>query len=98
MSPTTIKVLKPTGEGKRSETEIARRIDDLNGKTIGLLDDGKPNFDVFLARVEERLKERYQFAAVVRARKGAIAGAKGLELNEIERLAKCDAVINGMCD
>ncbi len=41
-------------------------IPDLNGKTIGLFWNGKPNGDVFLNRLAERLKAGFNGLTVVR--------------------------------
>jgi len=96
-----IEVLNPTATTMTVELEIAPRVDDLNGKVIGLLNNGKPNFAIFLSRVEELLYQRFEFAGIVHVDKGAAgsgAGA-GLPVGEIEKLAaKCDVVVNGMCD
>ena len=43
----------------------SRSIDSLAGKTIALMDAHKVNSDVFLARAEKLLKEKYGIAGVV---------------------------------
>jgi len=100
MKSKIIEVLNPTARPLSVETEIAPRIDDLNGKVIGLLDNGKPNFDIFLDRIEKLLCRRFKIAEIVRASKGGQVGAgAALPLDQMERLlTKCDAVVNGMGD
>ena len=100
MTTKLIEVLNPTATAVKVGLEIAQRINDLNGKVIGLLDNGKPNFDIFLARIEELLNQRFRFAEIVRAHKGAgISGGAPLADDQMEKFtAKCDVVINGMCD
>ena len=95
-----IKVLNPTARPLSVEFEIAPRVDDLNGKVIGLLDNGKPNFDILLDRIEKLLCKRFKIADVVRVGKGGQVGAgAALPLDQMERLVtKCDAVVNGMGD
>ena len=96
-----IEVLNPTARAVTVEQEIAPRVDDLNGKVIGLLNNGKPNFTIFLSRVEELLSQRFKFAEVVHVDK-AIAGsgvAAPLPADEMEKFAaKVEVVVNGMCD
>ncbi len=101
MATRLIEVLDPTAKTVSARLEIAPRVDDLNGKVIGLLDNGKANFDIFLARVEELLCQRFKFADIVRVNKkivGASLGA-GLPTDQIEKFAaKCEVAVNGMCD
>ena len=97
MAVKTIEVLNPTGRAARVDLAIAPRVNDLNGKTIGLIDNGKANFDIFLARVEELLSQKFRFADVLHAKKVMVS--MPLDKNEIEKLvADCDVVVNGMCD
>ncbi|MFC1867482.1 hypothetical protein ACFL0H_05045 [Thermodesulfobacteriota bacterium] len=100
MTTKLIEVLDPTAKAVGVGLEIAPRIDDLNGKVIGLLDNGKPNFDIFLARIEELLCQRFKFSDVVRVSKGGgMSGAARLSVEQMDNFAaKCDAVVNGMCD
>ena len=99
MAAKIIEVLDPTAKAVSVELEIAPRIHDLNGKVIGFLDNGKPNFDIFLARVEELLCQRFKFAEIVHANKRGIGTAVSFPVDQMEEFAaKCDAVVNGMCD
>ena len=98
----TIEVLDPTAKPiSGAEFEIAPRVDDLNGKVIGLLDNGKPNFSIFLSHVEELLRHRFKPRETVYVDK-RVAGdgfAAPLPAEPLGELAaKCDVVINGMCD
>jgi hypothetical protein len=54
-----IEILKPIVEEKCGEYGLARRCDALVGKTIGLLENKKPNADVFISRIAELLKNKY---------------------------------------
>ena len=49
-------ILDPTSEQNVVERERLARPDSLEGLTVGLLDISKPRGDVFLNRIEERLK------------------------------------------
>ena len=99
MTAKIIEVLNPTAQAESVELEIAPRISDMNGKVIGLLDNGKPNFNIFLSRVEELLCQRFKFAEIVHGSKGATGAASAFPAEQMEEfVAKCDIVVNGMCD
>jgi hypothetical protein len=57
-----IDVLDPTAKTTVKPERMAASLNDLNGKVIGLVDNRKPNFDIFLERVEKALCQRFQFA------------------------------------
>src|SRR5258708_37047873 len=60
-------ILDPVGfESQAPPKPMAKRLDSLKGKKIGVLDIGIPNGNVFLDRVEEVLKGRYGEAGFVR--------------------------------
>jgi len=92
-----IEVLHPTAEAKPEEREMAPRLPDLTGKAIGFLDNTKANADIFLARVEERLREKFHFAEVIRRRKANAAVPAGdAIINEL--VQKCHVVVNAFGD
>jgi len=97
LRPGMIEVLNPLGEAEPEQHQIAQRLDKLGGKTIGLLDNSKPNFDLFLDRVEELLRRDHQVGRVHRFRKSNAGVPVGEEvLKRVE--GECDAVVNGSCD
>lgn len=49
-------ILDPTGEREPVERQRTSRPSSLEGATVGLLDISKPRGDVFLDRIEERLR------------------------------------------
>jgi hypothetical protein len=94
-----IEVYDPTGKVEKKKIEITGGIANLNGKIIGLVDNGKPNYDIFLARLEELLGQRFSFSGVVHARKGDKDTGAPLKVADAEKLVKeCQVVINGICD
>jgi hypothetical protein len=94
-----IHVLDPTAETTVRQERMAKGLDDLSGKVIGLVDNRKPNFDIFLERVETALCQRFQFAEIVRLKKGGIGATVPMTPEEMERLAPfCDAVVYGVSD
>lgn len=69
-----MEILSPRGRAVQAEPITpADRLADLRGKTIGLLDNGKPNADVFLQHLAGLLQEQYGADAVVHLRKPAIS-------------------------
>ena len=94
-----ITVLNPTGVVKRAALKTSPRLDDLNGKVLGIVDNGKANFDIFAARLEEMLRQRANLSGVVHVKKGLFGARSGLAVEKMEELAaKLDAVIVGMAD
>jgi hypothetical protein len=58
-------ILDPTGAGDAaSDTTLAPRIATLDGKTLGLLDNGKPNGAAVLEEVARQLRQRYDLKGV----------------------------------
>jgi len=97
MAAKTIEVLNPTGRAARMDLAIAPRVNDLNGKTLGFIDNGKSNFDIFLSRVEELLSQKFRFADVIYAKK--VLTGMPLDKDKMEKFAAdCDVVVSGMCD
>lgn len=94
-----IEVLNPTGDTAQLDLKPLDHRGGIDKKIIGLLDNGKPNFDVFLTRVEELLRESYQPSGIITVRKGDNATSKPLEKADLERLIQeCDVILNGICD
>jgi hypothetical protein len=89
-------VLDPRGEVDADEQPIADRLDDLDGTTIGLLDNSKANADVLLDEVAAILTAEYGVADTVSARKDkSPIPADSLA----DTLAtRCDAVVNAYGD
>ena len=93
----TIAVLDPTAKPRVKETSISPRINDLNGKMIGFLWNSKPNGDILLLRLEERLSQRFQLAGTHWHQKtGAPVAADAATIEELTRTS--DLVINAIGD
>ncbi len=90
-----IVLLDPTGERSSPTRARAPRLRSLRGSTLGLLDISKPRGDLFLDRLEERLRERG--AVVVRFRKPTFAKPAPVDLRH-EIATKCDAVVEALAD
>jgi hypothetical protein len=97
LAASILEILDPTAEPRPEAVLIAVRVADLEGNTLGLLDNGKPNADLFLARMEEGLAHRYGLDGVLRRQKPHVAGPAPEVLIE-ELVAGCHSVINALGD
>lgn len=92
----TITVLDPTAGVSAQPTVLNARPVGFAGLTVGLLDNGKPNSDRFLDRLEHHVRAAGA-AGIVRRRKANIGRLAAPEL--IADLAEqCDVVITGVGD
>jgi hypothetical protein len=92
-----IRVLSPVG----TETAEAQRVPalpaDLAGRTVGFLDNTKPNFDRLVADLGALLRRRFGVQTVVHRRKANASSPAAAEL--VAELAKtCDVVFAGSAD
>jgi hypothetical protein len=94
-----IDVLDPSAKTTVKEEKLAAFVSDLNGRVIGLVDNRKPNFDIFLERLEKALSDKFQFAGIIHLKKGGTGATVPMTPTEMEKLVgKCDAVVYGVCD
>jgi hypothetical protein len=92
-------VLNPEGKARTASRRIAAlpRFADLNGKTVGLLDNSKPNADKLEDRFAELLRERLDVAKVVRRRK--LTAQQGAPKDYLDQLAaEADFILSGLGD
>jgi hypothetical protein len=92
-------VLSPEGKARTSKATLAKlpRFVDLRGKTIGLLDNSKPNADKLEERFAALLKERFGVAKVITRRK--ITAQEGAPKEVLDQLAaEADFVLSGLGD
>lgn len=88
-------LLDPTAERLPVRRERVPRPHGLEGLTIGLLDISKARGDIFLNRIEGRLRERG--LSVKRYRKPTFARVAPAELKR-EIADQCDLVIEALAD
>jgi len=88
-------LLDPTSERTPAARERLPRLESLDGRTIGLLDISKPRGDLFLDRLEQRLRERG--AEVKRYRKPTFTKPAPVDLRH-EIAVNCDAVVEALAD
>ncbi|MBI2910110.1 MAG: hypothetical protein HYX92_20910 [Chloroflexi bacterium] len=86
-------LLNPVGEVDVLDIGLAPRVEELNGKIVAIIDNGKEYANVFLARLEKKLTEKYKFAEIIHDRKRRSSGPAP-RLKEIGQRA--DVVILGL--
>ena len=88
-------LLDPTSERRPAIRERVARLESLRGRKLALLDISKARGDVFLDRIEERLRERG--AEVKRFRKPTFTKPAPVDLRH-EIAVTCDAVVEALAD
>jgi hypothetical protein len=96
MIPETVAVLYPTASAQAGDMPIALRLDDLNGKVLGFLWNTKPNGDILLRRIQERLSERFHLNDAIWRQKPGAAMSGGQIIKEFSETV--DAVVNAVGD
>ncbi|MGI8876893.1 MAG: UGSC family (seleno)protein [Egibacteraceae bacterium] len=90
-------VLEPVVEPVAGTALTAPRPERLDGLVLGVLDNGKPNSDRFLAVLAARLQEDHDLAGVVVERKPSIGKLAPDAL--VDALAgRCDLILTGVGD
>jgi hypothetical protein len=93
----TITVLNPVGERREATMTLPALPRNLDGLTVGFLDNTKHNFDRLVEGMGAALTARLGVKRVVHVRKANASSPAGREL--IEALAKdCDVVFAGSAD
>jgi len=85
-----LEVLDPTSEALVVPGERAARLDTLEGKRIGLYQNGKLNAKELMDQVEDLLRARYRLAGIVR---GSYDAGRLMRADEWQGLEDCDAVL-----
>jgi hypothetical protein len=94
-----IEVLDPTGVNTQKSIQSSTGVGNLKGKCIGFIDNGKPNYDIFLDRVIKLLGQRFEFAGIIHVKKKEKDTGTALNSRDMEKLAvNCDVILNGICD
>jgi hypothetical protein len=96
MNPITMAVLDPTARAQARDIPIASRADNLNNKVLGIIWNTKPNGDILLRRIQERLSERFHLSDTIWRQKSGAAMSGGDIIREFGETV--DAVINGPGD
>jgi hypothetical protein len=93
-----MKVFNPTGVVRKKSVEDLLFLDELRGKTIGLVDDGWGGkwCRQFFDRIGELFTERCGVAEVVHLEKPLLSKPSPDSLLD-EVVARCDAAVVGLC-
>ncbi len=88
-------LLDPTSERDPAVRSRLPRLASLDGLTVGLLDISKARGDLFLDRLEQRIRGRG--AEVVRYKKPTFTKPAPIDLRQ-EIAVQCDAVVEALAD
>ena len=90
-------VYNPTAASQHQATHQRLTLPTLAGKTIGFVDNAKPNFNLLVDDLAELLVARYGAARVIkRAKRGPAMPAPEAYIDELAE--QCDLVITGSGD
>ncbi len=90
----TIRIVSPIGQRAVERMALARRLDTLNGKSIGFIDNIKPNAGLFIQHIEAMIRADYPGVQTHTVRKNFTSSK--LIANELE--GKVDALVNAWGD
>lgn len=93
----SIMLYNPTAVRAAGAQTAQRALADLRGKTVGFIDNAKPNFDHLVDDLAELLTGRYGVARVVKRKKRAASVAADEAVYK-ELAEQCDLVITGSGD
>ncbi len=90
----TIRIVNPVGQRAIERMALARRLETLNGKSIGFIDNIKPNAGLFIQFIEEMMRADYSGLQTFTVRKNFTSSK--LIANELE--GKVQALVNAWGD
>lgn len=96
-SSDTFTILDPTVESITTSATLATRSKDLDGLTLGLLGNGRPNAVALLDAVYSILEEHYHFKKVIRVNKSDASRPAPEPMIE-DIIKRCDLIITGVGD
>jgi len=93
----TVLVYDPTAPAASENHHAAKLLDRLNGKTVGFIDNAKPNFNHLVDDLSELLVQHHGVARIIKhAKRGPSMPAARDALDELA--GQCDLVIAGSGD
>lgn len=92
----SLRVLDPTAEDVAATSAITARLTSLQGRTIGLLDNGKIRVHELLDHMEALLRSHHGVAHVIRFKKPDASRPAPAEV--VADMQQCDAVISAVGD
>jgi len=94
MSARTVKLVSPVGERAAAPVTLAPRLASLAGKSIGFIDNMKPNANLFVQYIEEMMRADYPDVRTQTVRKNFTSSK--LIADQLE--GKIDALVNAWGD
>jgi hypothetical protein len=94
MQTSLMEIIDPTTDREIKAGKLASRSHDLTAKRIGLLDNSKPNADIFLEYVGRLLKQKFPGIELFARRKMTRTESDCLQ----ELTENCDFVISAFAD
>ena len=89
-----VKIISPIGQRATQRIALARRLETLNGKSIGFIDNIKPNAGLFIQNIEQMLRADFKGLQTHIVRKNFTSSK--LIANELE--GKVQALVNAWGD
>lgn len=94
-----MEVLNPVAEKPKRKHDLAPRLGDLRGKTIGLYWNAKPGGNVLLERTGQLLKQKVEGIRLKRYNAAGSSGTAYASLEDFEKMSKeCDGVVGTSAD
>jgi hypothetical protein len=90
----SIRLINPVGLRERSQLTLAPRLESLEGKTVGFIDNIKPNAGLFLSYIEKMIRTDHPGIQVCSVRKD-FTSSRLIADQLIERV---DCVVNAWGD
>jgi hypothetical protein len=90
----TIRIVNPVGQRAAERVALARRLETLNGKSIGFIDNIKPNAGLFIQQIEAMMRSDFSGLQTHIVRKNFTSSK--LIANELE--GKVQALVNAWGD
>jgi hypothetical protein len=94
MSKNTVRIISPIGQRAARRIALARRLETLDGKSIGFIDNIKPNAGLFIQNIERMLRADFKGVQTYVVRKNFTSSK--LIANELE--GKVQALVNAWGD
>ena len=90
-----IDVLDPRGVAQQGAYDLASRPPSLQGATLGILSNSKPNGDLLLQAIQSELAARFHFSQMIYRHKGISSPSSD---DVMADLASCHIVLNAVGD
>ena len=94
-----LELLVPEAPGMVVKGTVTSSLETLEGKSIGLFWNGKPNGDVFLKKAGELLKTRFKNIKLIEYMPGKVDSTSGANPANLRKVAQeCDLVLLSLGD